>query len=73
MNKERPCLDKSFSVDGSDRSLTCDIVWPGSRVMLFQYENKEDYEQALNSDWKCLITSNPDLTPNELSGYLKEE
>lgn len=64
--KEKPLQDCEFSVSGNEEVYTCDLVWKSSGVMLFLSENKDEYLQAKQSNWKCFLSIDEETTINEL-------
>lgn len=55
--KEKPVGCGSFSILGESAKMQYDFAWLKSKVLLFSSENKDDYENSINSDWKCFCLS----------------
>ena len=50
-----------------------DFLWERSGVMLFLEENRDAYEAALQSGWRCYMAGDAGVTPDILAAALKEE
>ena len=72
--KEKPLIDCSFSVGfGGEETYSCDLIWTDSKVMLFTSENEDGYAKAVESDWKCFLSTREDMDANELRNAVKEK
>lgn len=72
--KEKPLIDCSFSVGfGGEETYSCDLIWTESKVMLFTSENEDGYAKAVESDWKCFLSTREDMDANELRNAVKEK
>lgn len=72
--KEKPFQDAFFKVTGSNIGKTygCCLLWKKSKVILFTEDQKEDYEEALKTDWTCYYSCDPDLKAKMISDSIKE-
>lgn len=58
---ELPLFNVAFSLVGESEEYGCDLIWIKSKLCLFTEENKEEYEKAKLSDYKCMIISGDDF------------
>lgn len=68
---EKPYYDCEFSIN--EESFYCDLLWKNAKLMLFTEANRDGYDAARKSNWKCILISEPDITPEILISLLKGE
>lgn len=71
-NKEKPTIDCSFTVGIGSETYNSDLLWRRSKVMFFTTENKDGYEIALESGWKCFLSVDEEFELNKLKNAIKE-
>ena len=73
-SKEKPFQDAYFKVTGKNMANTygCSLLWKRSKVAFFTEDQKEDYEVALNTDWKCFYACDSGLTLEQIGESIKE-
>ena len=58
-NMSKPLYNESIVIVESGIRYATNLLWPQKKVIFFLNDNKEDYEVAKNSDWKCYCTADP--------------
>lgn len=72
-NKEKPLINCSFSIGIDEETYYGDLVWQKSKVIFFTSENEDGYVKAVESDWKCFLSSQEDMDINNLLNAIKEK
>ena len=72
--KEKPFQDAFFKVTGNNIAKTygCSLLWKKSKVAFFTEDQKEDYEEALKTEWLCFYSCNPQLKADQIADSIKE-
>ena len=67
----KPHRAATFFEKGKKQALEADLIWPEKRVMLFTSENEDEYNVAVNSQWKCFYTADSKLSWDKILKALK--
>jgi len=70
---EIPGCDGTFSLISSMEDYGVDLIWRKSKVMVFSSDNKEEYNIASKSDWKCFNLEDEKFGWQKLLEELKED
>ena len=72
--KEKPFQDAFFKVTGRNISKTfgCSLLWKKSKAAFFTEDQKEDYKEALKTDWICFYSCDPQLNAKQIADGIKE-
>ncbi len=75
VGKEKPFQDALFKVSGNSIGNTyrCSLLWKKSKVVFFTEDQKEDYEEALKTDWTCFYSCDAQLNAKKISECIREE
>lgn len=65
-NIEKPVFNGSLKVFETNEEIKFDLIWRNSKILLFLSYNEEDYKIAKDSDWKCILMSNDDITTESI-------
>ena len=71
--KEKPFKDAFFRLTNNDftRTYKCSLLWKKSRVAFFTEDEREDFEAARNTDWKCYYSSDLQMNGKEMTESIK--
>lgn len=72
-SKEKPVSNCSFILSGDSDEYVGTLVWKISKVIYFSAEDRDIYEKAQYSDWKCFCGDDGDLTVDMIAASLKEK
>lgn len=70
---EKPHQAGTFQVLGDLNYYNVDLYWIKKKVMIFCAENKEEYDIAVKSEWKCFFLGAEKTTADSILSVLKEK
>ena len=75
IGKEKPFQDAFFKVSGSHigKTYVCSLLWKKSKVVFFTEDQKEDYEEALKTDWLCFYSCDTALKAKQIPDSILED
>ena len=70
---EKPYANCQIRILPDLEELECDFVWLKSKIALFTSNNEDEYQKALETDWTCFITTDPELTVEKIVKKLRKD
>lgn len=69
---EKPFQDAELITE-DNISIACDLLWKNAKVLFFTESSRDEYEAAVDTDWKCICVDSHTDVVKELLNALKGE
>ncbi len=71
-NKAKPIMNGTMFNPLTHEEYSCDLIWQKAKLIFLTAENKDITTIIEEGGWRCLCSSSPDLTADEVIKFLPE-